>query len=487
MKKFSLLILTVVFMISSVTAALAVDVTWGGYMQYHIVRFTPYSENQAIWRIADYRDKHEWKDAWFMWNAGTKVPDVWSDSWQVPMWRASHADGITRDTWIDWKMNCAFSDNTSIMFKFFAENTHDRSWYEGPAGGGMGGAGEGGENRGYDSSKATRIGIQNMTVKTFVDPYDIQIGGLYEYAGGFGPYGTPVIGKFEYLGVKVGVPIGDYSAAFAIGTNDNRWLSEANTGGASAIGTASISGDMGGAKVGATLLSAAPNYRTAQLVPGPRTVRFGVDASKTIAGIGFNGVLAYVNQGSGVVDRSWDSWMQGYNQIVLALDAKYAVPNTPLTIDVFMEPTQRTTRDDRPPSGGGGPAANETWREAYRPGETYMKLLAGLDLEYKISEKATAGIRYDWGDSDLSVGKGDQIVTNKPKGEAAAGYKAALATDNVFTKITGRVGFNLDGVNVIAQLSRENFPKDLHTYYGVLEKDIKKTQDELRIKVETSF
>ena len=187
MRKFSLLIvlliLTVVFMLSSPTTALAVDVTWGGYMQYHIVRTTPQNYDYAIWRIADYRDKHEWKDAWYKWNDGAKVPDVWSDSWIVPMWRASHRDGISRDTWIDWKMNAAFSDNTSLLFKFYAECTNDRSWYEG--GGGK------------DSSKSTRIGIQNMTLKTYADPYDIQIGGLYEYAGGFGPYDYPVIGKFS--------------------------------------------------------------------------------------------------------------------------------------------------------------------------------------------------------------------------------------------------------------------------------------------------
>ena len=471
MRKISLLILTVVFMLSSATVALAVDVTWGGYMQYHVVRTTPYGYDYATWRMADYRDKHEWKDAWFMWNNGSKVPDAWSDSWIVPMWRASHRDGISRDMWIDWKMNAAFSDNTSILFKFYCENTADRSWYEG--GGGK------------QSTKGTSVGIQNMTVKTYVDPIDIQVGGLYEYAGGFGPYDYPVIGKFEYLGVKVGVPIGDYSATFAIGTNDNRWLSEANTGGQSAIGAATLTGDMGGAKVGFTLLSACPNYpASAHPIPGPRTFRFGVDASKTISGIGVSGVLAYVDQGSGIVERGWDSWMQGYSQIVLALSAKYTLQTTPLTFDLFIEPTNRTTRDDRPVSGGG---AGQTWQAAYRPGETYTKLLAGLDMEYKISEKVTAGLRYDWGDSDLSVSKDTEIVMNKPKGEDAAGYKAKIATDNVFTRITGRVGFHLDGVNIIVQAHKTAYPGDLYTYYGVTEESIKQMEDEIRIKVETSF
>jgi len=473
MRKFSLLILAVVFIFSSIATALAVDVTWNGFTRYQFVRTTTQDKDTATWRLADYRDNGPWKDSWFMWNAGARVPDVWSDSWIVPLWRGNHGDGTTNDTWLDFKLNAAYSDNTSIMFKFWTKATNDRSWdHEGDCG--------------QSTTQTSRMALGTVLVKTFVDPVDVMIGGQQDEFGVSTAYNYPAIGKFEYTGVKVGIPVGTMKATVGVGTNDNEWLGESNTGGPSVVGTASLKGEMSGAKVGAYLMSSAPNYRQVNAIGGPRTFRLGVDGSKTISGISLSGVLAYIDNGSGIVQPSWDSWMQGYKEIVLGLDAKY--PVDALTIEAFIEPTSRTTNDDRPASGGGGPAANETWREAYRPGETYMKLLAGLDLSYKISEKVSAGLRYDWGDNDLSVKKGTEVVMNKPAGADAAGYKVAMATDDVFSRITGRVKWAFDGVNVSLQIARTNYPTDLWKYYGLADSNaISKQQDEIRFIIDTSF
>jgi len=478
MRKFSLLILAVVFILSSISTALAVDVTWNGYIRYQFVRMTPYDADTAYWRLADYRDNGPWVDTWFPWNAGTRLPNVWGDAWIVPLWRGNHGDGTTNDTWLDFKLNAAYSDNTSIMFKFWTKATNDYSWNQGGGGDSM-------------STQTPQIALGTVLVKTFVDPCDVMIGGQQDEFGVSPAYNYPVIGKFEYTGIKVGIPVGSMKATVGTGVNDNRWLGEANAGGPSAVATASLMGEMSGAKVGAYLMSSAPNARQQG---GPRTFRLGVSGNKNISGVGLDAILAYVNQDSGIVDPTWDSWMQGFNEVVLSLDAKY--PVDALTINFFIEPTSRSPRNDKPPFAWGG--AGTTQRESYRPGETYMKLLAGLDLGYKVTEKVTAGVRYDWGDNDLSVKKGTMVkLWNRAiiASGAADGDSVAMPSDDVFSRITGRVKWAFDGVNVSLQIARTMYPSDYNLMYNtgwsdaetVTQAKVDKQRDEIRILIDTSF